>query len=81
MCLYSTSLPVEVFLRVWDALLLEGSKVLHRLALALLALCEQQLMRHDNAGAGRARVRLLAVSDKQEEPIRRALRALRLAGL
>ncbi|KAF8069684.1 grtp1a [Scenedesmus sp. PABB004] len=50
LCLYATSLPPETAARVWDALLCEGRKVLHRLGLALLAQAAPQLMRLDNAG-------------------------------
>lgn len=51
-CLHSTTLPLSTCLRVWDSLLLEGSKVLHRVALSLLRLCEAELRRQDNAGGG-----------------------------
>jgi hypothetical protein len=50
LCLFATSLPAETAARVWDCLLLEGRKLLHRLALALLAQAAPQLMQLDNAG-------------------------------
>ncbi|KAF6248400.1 rab-GTPase-TBC domain-containing protein [Scenedesmus sp. NREL 46B-D3] len=50
LCLFSTSLPAETAARVWDCLLLEGRKVLHRLGLALLDKAAPQLMQLDNAG-------------------------------
>lgn len=36
--------------RVWDSLLEEGSKILYRVALALLKLHEPELLRQDNPG-------------------------------
>lgn len=50
LCLYATSLPAETAARVWDALFLEGRKVLHRMGLALLGKAAPQLMKLDNAG-------------------------------
>lgn len=50
LCLYSTSLPAETTLRVWDSLLLEGPKVLFRVALALLKMNEPLLLIADNPG-------------------------------
>jgi hypothetical protein len=52
LCLFATSLPAETAARVWDCLLLEGRKVLHRLGLALLAKAAPLLMQLDNAGGG-----------------------------
>lgn len=51
LCLYATALPPATALRVWDALLLEGPKVLYRVALAILAAVGPELLRIDNAGA------------------------------
>jgi len=48
---FANSLPIETTLRVWDAFLLEGCKVLHRIGLALLRI---------------AQPRLLACTDQQE---------------
>jgi TBC1 domain family member 2A len=50
LCLYSTSLPSETVARVWDSLLLEGPKVLFRVALALLKMHEPALLVTDNPG-------------------------------
>ncbi|KAK9832050.1 hypothetical protein WJX81_002190 [Elliptochloris bilobata] len=50
LCLYATSVPCETALRVWDALLNEGGKVLYRVALALLRAAEPDLAAQDNAG-------------------------------
>eukprot|EP00884_Botryococcus_braunii_P008527 jgi/Botrbrau1/17676/Bobra.0166s0101.1 len=36
LCLFCTTLPAETTARVWDALLFEGTKILYRVALALL---------------------------------------------
>ena len=42
--LFANSLPIETTLRVWDAFLLEGTKVLHRVGLALLRIAEPRLL-------------------------------------
>ena len=34
LCLFATSLPPETAARLWDALLMEGSKLLHRAAVS-----------------------------------------------
>ncbi|XP_069694443.1 TBC1 domain family member 2B-like isoform X2 [Periplaneta americana] len=44
LCIYIDSLPVDLFLRVWDAFLFEGSKVLFRYALAVLKLNETEVL-------------------------------------
>lgn len=36
LCLFCTVMPSETAMRIWDALLLEGPKVLYRVALTLL---------------------------------------------
>lgn len=36
LCLFCTTLPPETCCRLWDALLNEGNKILHRVALAAL---------------------------------------------
>ena len=50
LCLFSTSLPAETVARVWDALFNEGPKILYRVALALLKVEEETLLKFDNAG-------------------------------
>ena len=35
-CLFTTVLPAETTARVWDCMFVEGPKILHRVALALL---------------------------------------------
>jgi hypothetical protein len=42
--LFANSLPIETTLRVWDAFLLEGQKVLHRVGLAMLRVSEARLL-------------------------------------
>jgi len=42
--LFANSLPIETTLRVWDAFLLEGQKVLHRVGLAMLRVAEARLL-------------------------------------
>ena len=39
-------------MRVWDALFNEGPKILYRVALALLQMEEEVLLKLDNAGVG-----------------------------
>ena len=46
LCIFVNSLPTEAVLRVWDVFLHEGSKVLFRVALALIKVapsCQLQL--------------------------------------
>ncbi|KAK9867521.1 hypothetical protein WJX84_007024 [Apatococcus fuscideae] len=50
LCLFATVLPSESAMRVWDALLHEGPKVLYRMALALLKMQEEVLLQQDNPG-------------------------------
>ena len=42
--IFANALPVETTLRVWDAFLLEGVKVLHRIGLAVLRVAEPRLL-------------------------------------
>lgn len=55
LCLFATSVPSETVARIWDALFNEGPKILFRVALALLKLEEEALLRCDNAGEEGAR--------------------------
>ncbi|GBF96307.1 hypothetical protein Rsub_09102 [Raphidocelis subcapitata] len=48
--LFAASLPSETAARVWDALLLEGPKILFRVALALLKSNEDALLSNGSAG-------------------------------
>ncbi|XP_048588764.1 growth hormone-regulated TBC protein 1-A isoform X2 [Nematostella vectensis] len=43
-CLYIDVLPVETVLRIWDSLFYEGSKILLRVAITLLALHQDKLL-------------------------------------
>lgn len=43
-CLYAEVLPTETVLRIWDCLFYEGSKVIFRVALALIRLHRQQIL-------------------------------------
>ncbi|XP_035228027.1 TBC1 domain family member 2B-like isoform X3 [Stegodyphus dumicola] len=38
------NIPVDIYLRIWDAFLYEGSKVLFRFALAFFKLCENEIL-------------------------------------
>lgn len=51
LCLFATSLPAETTARLWDSLFVEGNKVLHRAALALLKRHSKGLLAAANAGA------------------------------
>lgn len=51
LCLFATSLPAETTARLWDSLFVEGNKVLHRAALALLKRHSKALLSAANAGA------------------------------
>ena len=50
LCLFCTSLPAETAVRMWDALLFEGTKILFRVGLALLKMHEPSLLATDNPG-------------------------------
>ena len=50
LCLYCKSLPSETAARIWDSLLLEGPKVLFRVALAIIKLCRKDLLAATNPG-------------------------------
>ena len=50
MCLYADILPDDIVLRVWDLILVEGSSVLLRVALAVLHLNSSALLAVEEAG-------------------------------
>ena len=50
LCLYCKSLPSETVARVWDSFLLEGPKVLFRVALAILGSCRGEILSCGNPG-------------------------------
>eukprot|EP00201_Polytomella_parva_P003812 CAMPEP_0175086916 /NCGR_PEP_ID=MMETSP0052_2-20121109/29530_1 /TAXON_ID=51329 ORGANISM="Polytomella parva, Strain SAG 63-3" /NCGR_SAMPLE_ID=MMETSP0052_2 /ASSEMBLY_ACC=CAM_ASM_000194 /LENGTH=425 /DNA_ID=CAMNT_0016359183 /DNA_START=290 /DNA_END=1567 /DNA_ORIENTATION=+ len=62
LCLFSSSLPSETVSRVWDALFNEGPKILFRVALALLKIYEDNILRVDNAGELMMRMRSAAAT-------------------
>lgn len=43
MTLFACSLPVETVVRIWDCFFLEGNKVIYRVFLGLLKLCEKEI--------------------------------------
>ena len=43
MCLFADVLPTDTALRVWDCLFYEGSKILIRVALAIVAMAQEQI--------------------------------------
>ena len=50
LCLFCKTLPPETTARVWDALLLEGPKVLFRVALAIVRGARKDILAADNPG-------------------------------
>ena len=50
LCAFVLTLPADTAARVWDSLLLEGPKVLLRVALALLSRAQDALLAADNLG-------------------------------
>jgi hypothetical protein len=50
LCLFCTTFPSETATRVLDALFNEGSKIVYRVAMALLKLNEAMLLGCDNPG-------------------------------
>lgn len=50
LCLFSTSLPCETCVRIWDSLFYEGPKILFRISVAILNICERSILSRDNAG-------------------------------
>jgi hypothetical protein len=71
LCLFATSVPAEAAARVWDALLLEGPKVLFRVALALLRLHEPALLAADNPGDVLRRCRAAAAAEHDRDELMR----------
>ena len=55
-------LRLQTAMRVWDALLSEGAKILYRVALALLKTHEDRLMAQDNAGYVQREMKLASAS-------------------
>lgn len=49
-CLYSEVLPTETVLRVWDCLFFDGSKIIFRVALALIKLHKTEILKCQELG-------------------------------
>ncbi|KAJ8951859.1 hypothetical protein NQ318_019835 [Aromia moschata] len=49
-CLYAEVLPTETVFRIWDCLFYEGSKIIFRVALALIKLHKQEILRTSELG-------------------------------
>jgi len=60
LCLFCTSVPSEVCVRIWDCIFNEGPKIIFRVAVAILTLAEKHLMKIDNAGEMLRAVKLYA---------------------
>lgn len=65
--LYATSFPAETVCRIWDALLLEGPKILFRVALAMLKVYEDNVLKVDNAAEVVLRMRKAASTMHQRD--------------
>ena len=50
MTLFSTKMPLELTLRIWDIFFIEGIKILYRVGLAILKLNEKVLLKSDFEG-------------------------------
>ena len=50
LCLFCKTLPSETVARIWDCLLLEGPKILFRVALTIVKLCQKELLLAANPG-------------------------------
>lgn len=51
LCGFIKTVPVETALRIWDSMLVEGSKVLFRVGLALIAEHEREILAMDDFGS------------------------------
>lgn len=49
-CVFSEVLPTETVLRIWDCLFFEGSKIIFRVALALIKLHKKEILKCDELG-------------------------------
>jgi hypothetical protein len=47
MTIFSSNIPIELTLRIWDVFFIEGSKIVYRVALAILKINEKELMKSD----------------------------------
>ena len=53
MTLFSSNMPLELTLRIWDIFFIEGQKILYRIGLAIFKINEKEMMHHDNEGCNR----------------------------
>ena len=60
LCLFCTSMPSDVCVRIWDCLFNEGPKIIFRVAVAILSLAERHLLEIDNPGEMLRAVKLYA---------------------
>uniref|UniRef100_A0AC34GDN1 Rab-GAP TBC domain-containing protein n=1 Tax=Panagrolaimus sp. ES5 TaxID=591445 RepID=A0AC34GDN1_9BILA len=44
LAIFFDAVPFQTMLRIWDIFLLEGSKILFRISIALLGLCEEEIL-------------------------------------
>ena len=51
MTLFSTNIPIELTLRIWDIFLIQGSKIIYRIPLAFLKINEKQLLASEDVEA------------------------------
>ena len=45
--LFSTKIPLELTLRIWDIFFIEGQKILYRIALAILKINQADILKSD----------------------------------
>ncbi|PNW70873.1 hypothetical protein CHLRE_17g737050v5 [Chlamydomonas reinhardtii] len=67
LCLFSVSLPSETVMRTWDSLFYEGPKILFRVALAMLKIYEDNMLRVGDAGELLMRMRNAAATMHQRD--------------
>lgn len=53
MTIFSTNMPIELTLRIWDIFFIEGKKILYRVALAIFKILEKELLESDFEGLNR----------------------------
>ena len=47
MTIFSTNMPIELTLRIWDIFFIEGRKILYRVGLAIFKILEKDLINSD----------------------------------
>lgn len=75
--LFTTCVPIETLLRIWDVLFVEGCVVLFRVAFAILSLKEPQLLAAESECAFYARLHMAAAHMFDADEILAHARALR----